>query len=83
MNNLEELKCFLKSKNIGDLVLRREIMDLRSYSGCTMDAYRRRLTILGYLDHVGRGIYKKMKEIPDDFATKDSMYAYKNRRVKL
>jgi hypothetical protein len=56
----------------------------------TYDLYRVRFEQLGYLEKVKKtpykiqpGAFKKIKDIPKDMTTTDTMILYKNKRFKL
>lgn len=81
-NIFNELKEYINSKNIGEVIYRK---DLFNYIGnyISIDQYRRRLTILGYLCSLKNGQYKINKHIPENFNTVDSYAAYGNKRINL
>lgn len=81
MNNLkgsifERLKNYLNSRPDGCSVSRSELINYVENSS-TVDNYRRRLQICGYLDHyyddTGKiqGRYVKIKDIPEKYTTTD------------
>jgi hypothetical protein len=81
MSLFSDIRDYINSKPNGEIIYR---MDLNSYfSSTSVDQYRRRLTLLGYLTWVGNGQYEKIKDIPENFTSADSLYAYKNKRTKL
>ena len=61
-----ELKRFINHRQIGDIITRHQLMNLfrnylpehRTIGGYTFDKYRRYLTIIEVLEHVGRGTYR-------------------------
>lgn len=68
MNVWQMLKEYINSKQIGDTVYRKEIIyyiykgpmpaRYQASYGSTLDNYRRLLTRLGILEHIGWGKYK-------------------------
>lgn len=82
MITFEKLKKYLNEKQIGDIIFRSKIIELGHST--TIDQYRRRLTILGFLSEpIKPGIYKLLKKISEEYNTSDLQYAYKNKRVIL
>ena len=79
---LSELIDFINEVEIGGEIRRK---DLNSYvsNSVSVDQYRRRMTILGYLETIGLGVYRKLKDIPENMTSTELEYAYKNRRVML
>jgi len=79
MTTWDKLKTFINSKNVGDVIHRKDIIHyiyngpmprkyLGSY-GSTVDNYRKLLTKLGILEHTGRGEYKLRYYIREDLKT--------------
>lgn len=73
MTFFSKVKLYLTLVEVGELVTRKELVktltkDKYTY---TLDSYRLWFTNAGYLEHVGRGVYKKVKEIPDLLSSRD------------
>jgi len=82
MSAFSKLKDYINSIPIGETVYRKEL--IRCLNSSSLDLYRRRLSLLGYISEgEGDGSYKKLKQIPDDLKTSDLESAYKNKRFKL
>jgi ribosomal protein S18 acetylase RimI-like enzyme len=74
---------YINSKPVGEIIYRK---DLHMYvsNSTAIDVYRRRLSLLGYLSvGLANGQYEKLKDIPENFTSTESEYAYKNKRIKL
>lgn len=86
MNKFDKLKGYINSVSNGSLITRKELsinLDFKRDGQSTYDLYRVRLCRMGYLDHVGLGVYKKIKDIPEDMRVKDTLSCYMNQRTKL
>jgi len=91
MNKFDILKKYVNDHTNGEIITRQKMLyDLthRKRSnpydmGETYDLYRVRLVKLGYLEHVGRGQYKKLKDVPSDLTVRDTLVCYKNQRYQL
>jgi hypothetical protein len=59
---------FLRSKKVGEIITRREVLNIDSTQKrgtyTTLDGYRRLLESCGYLKHISSGVYQKIKPIP-------------------
>ena len=62
MTFLESIIEFINSKNVGDIISRKELIELTDSP--STDVYRRKLTIMGFIEYVDAGRYKKIKHIP-------------------
>jgi len=88
-NVFHNLKNFINLIPDGENVSRTELISIKSrYPKSSMnsiDQYRRRLTMCGYLSEpVSRGVYKKIKNIPETLtASKLEQNAYYNTRTYL
>ena len=79
MSTWQMLKEYINNQQIGDTITRKEIVyhiykgpmpgKFRGSYGSTLDNYRRLLTILGTLEHTGRGEYKVKHHIRKDLST--------------
>lgn len=82
MNNYSNFIEIINSKNIGDLISRKDILTCPS-----VDNYRNMLTICGYLEFTNkRGVYKILKHVPTDLSSNKLVKeAYKpiNKRFNL
>lgn len=61
------LLIFLRSKKVGDLITRKEVLHIdppQKNTYTTLDGYRRLLESCGYLKHISSGVYQKIKPIP-------------------
>lgn len=84
MNQWIKLKQHINSKGIGSYVTRQELLKVagskkRKGNQDQVDLYRRMLTMVGILDHVGVGKYLIIKHIKDDLSSymlKKAAYAY-------
>jgi|WetSurSiteA1Bulk_404760.scaffolds.fasta_scaffold00030_10 hypothetical protein len=83
INYWQELKRFINHRQIGEIITRQQLMNLfRNYlpykspttSGYTFDKYRRYLTVIKILDHVGRGRYRINEHIPPWMTSKYAQY---------
>ena len=74
------VKC-INNKNIGDNITRQELISYVSYETSSIDVYRRKLTLLGFLSSDGNGIYIKKKNIPSFI--KSSMIINKKFNKKI
>lgn len=82
MSAFDKLKKYINSIPIGEIAYRKDFT--HCLNSASLDQYRRRLSLLGYISiGEGNGTYKKLKQIPDDFKTSDLNAAYKNKRFKL
>ena len=59
----------INNKKIGDTVSRQELIEYSTsgpvcYTSSTVDIYRRKLTLFGFLSDYDRGVYKKEQDIP-------------------
>lgn len=81
MSAFSELKDYVNSIPIGETVYRKDLVKV--LNSASLDQYRRRLSLLGYISEGEHGQYKKLKQIPDDLKTSDLELAYKNKRFKL
>ncbi|MFA5152867.1 MAG: DUF6794 domain-containing protein [Clostridia bacterium] len=71
---LKEVIDYIRYAKIGDLIFRRSLMNFSKDGGScfsngtrsTVDNYRNYLTHAGYLKIHSRGVYKYMKEIPEN-----------------
>jgi hypothetical protein len=69
MTNFELIVKCINNKKIGDTVSRQELMDCTTchngfHVSSTVDIYRRKLTLFGFLSNYSRGVYKKEQDIP-------------------
>ncbi len=83
MTKWEALKHYINSKEVGTTIYRKDMRyyihngpppKTSSYS-TTEDNYRRILTILGILDHIGRGEYKILCHIKNDLTKSEAQKA--------
>ena len=81
MSAFSELKDYINSIPIGETIYRKELVKILNSS--SLDQYRRRLSLLGFISEGNNGKYEKLKQIPLDFKTSDLNAAYKNKRFKL
>lgn len=82
MSLFSDIRDYINSKPNGEIIYRKDLNNYFSRS-TSVDQYRKRFTLLGYLRWVGNGEYEKIMDIPDNFTVTESMYAYKNKRTKL
>lgn len=55
----------INNKKIGDTVIRQELINCTTcYTSSSVDVYRRKLTLFGFLSDYSRGVYKKEQDIP-------------------
>ena len=69
-----EIKEFINSKNIGEIITRKELMNkFNNPPQYTIDSYRILLTssMIGVLESVGNGKYKLLRKIPENTTTTD------------
>jgi len=71
MDTFEKFKTYLRQHNVADIVTRKEILSKKFGQETTIDNYRLHFTGAGYLEIVGRGQYKIIKEIPKDILVRD------------
>lgn len=55
---------FKEFVNENETFSRQDLLQLES-NLTTLDVYRRRLEVCGYLEKTGRGEYKRLKEVPE------------------
>jgi len=64
MTTFEKIRNFVNTKNISDVITRKEIM-AQEFGWCvSIDEYRLWLTNAGYLKWVSRGKYQLIKKVP-------------------
>jgi hypothetical protein len=70
---------------VGSELTRQNILEKFNvgYRETTIDNYRNYLKNAGFLETIGRGNYRKIKEIPKMTLTKLKQMAYKNHRLSL
>jgi len=67
-------KHFINSKKVNEIFTRKDLLDsiynvpMQSHE-TSVDIYRNNVTHLGFLEHVGRGKYKKLYNIPKQITT--------------
>jgi hypothetical protein len=94
MNQWHELRNFINSKPKLQIFTRKEMV--RAVHGSvnnfpylpkyelTIDHYRRFLTVIGYISHVGRGLYMVVKPIPEGMSRRylETLYSSELRRIR-
>ena len=85
MSILSELIEFINKHENGDSIFRKDIIKIGNLNRSSIDVYRKRLELCGYLDGDGGGSYLKIKDIPLDLTTsKLQKEAYKkNDKISL
>lgn len=64
-----EFQKLVKHINENDIILRSTLeKELKLYM-CTCDTYRRKLEVVGFIKSIGRGKYKRVKQIPENYTT--------------
>ena len=67
----DKLINYINSFNVGDIITRKAIMSKKFGWHVTVDNYRNHLTNAGFLEHVGRGIYRLTEHIVEDINSRD------------
>jgi len=84
MSYFSNIKDYVNSKQIGDFVTRKELLQI-ACNASSVDPYRRCLVLCGFIEGTEKlGVYKKIKNIPDSLTSnKLTRNAYKNIRYSL
>jgi hypothetical protein len=73
MTKFERIKALVSSTKVGETFTRKQLLKGQSESS-TLDNYRRRLEILGYIKGDGNGTYTVIKNLPS-YLTTTHLYA--------
>jgi hypothetical protein len=89
MTYWQELKRFINHRQIGEIITRQQLMNLfRNYlpekssiGGYTFDKYRRYLTVIEILEHIGRGRYRINQHVAPWMNSKNVQHMASSRHL--
>ena len=80
MSEFKELCRFINSNKV---ILRSDLQHYLNLHMKTCDPYRRKLEVIGFIKKTGRGVYTRLKLIPDDYKTTDMVKDYDKAMIPI